>query len=380
MQLPLKGLTVLEFSQYLSGPLVGLRLADLGARVIKIERPDTGDACRKLSIKDLWVGDDSLLFHTINRHKESYTANLKDAADLAMVKELVAGADVITHNFRPGIMDKLGLDYSSVRAIKADIIYTEITGYGNKGPWKDKPGQDLLLQSVSGLVYATGNSTDAPTPFGLSIADYLCGNHAVQGILAALVKRKRNGKGTLLQLSMLESMIDFQFEFFTTYHATKVQHQRSEVNNGHPLLSAPYGIYHTTDGYIAVAMCPLYKLADAIGCHLLYNYSDEDAFSRRDEIKQVLKEHFTGNSSGYWLEKMHVADIWAMPVLNWHELRQTDAYRHLEMEQSIPSSRGSLITTRCPVRINGEKLFSGVPAPLLGEHTRIIRNVETRNV
>ena len=156
-ELPLHGLTVLEFSQYLSGPSAGLRLADLGARVIKIERPGTGDACRRLSIKNLWVDGDSLLFHTINRNKESFTADLKSAEDMESIRRLIAQADVLTHNFRPGVMESAALGYSDVQAINPRLIYGAISGYGKEGPWKDLPGQDLLLQSMSGLAYTTGD-------------------------------------------------------------------------------------------------------------------------------------------------------------------------------------------------------------------------------
>jgi crotonobetainyl-CoA:carnitine CoA-transferase CaiB-like acyl-CoA transferase len=144
-RLPLQGLLVLEFSQYLSGPSAGLRLADLGARVIKVERPGTGDAGRRLSIKNLWTDDSSLLFHTINRNKESYTADLKNADDLALVKKLIEKADVLTHNFRPGIMEKVGLSYAEVVKLNPRIIYGAVSGYGTEGPWKNRPGQDLLL-------------------------------------------------------------------------------------------------------------------------------------------------------------------------------------------------------------------------------------------
>ncbi len=143
--LPLHGLVVLEFSQYLSAPSAGLRLADLGARVIKIERPGTGDAGRKLAIKNLWVGDDSLLFHTINRNKESFTADMKDPEDLVLLQKLIAKSDIIIHNFRPGVMEKNGLGYEVVKQINPAAIYASISGYGNTGSWKNKPGQDLLL-------------------------------------------------------------------------------------------------------------------------------------------------------------------------------------------------------------------------------------------
>src|SRR5882757_1346565 len=139
--LPLHGLTVLEFSQYLSGPSAGLRLADLGARVIKIERPVTGDACRQLSIKNLWTDGDSLLFHTINRNKESFTADIKSPEDLAIIHRLISRADVLTHNFRPGVMEAVALDYERVQELNPRIIYGAISGYGKDGPWKDRPGQ-----------------------------------------------------------------------------------------------------------------------------------------------------------------------------------------------------------------------------------------------
>ncbi len=202
--LPLKGLTVLEFSQYLSGPSAGLRLADLGARVIKIERPGKGDACRQLAIKNLWLDESSLLFHTINRNKESFTADLKNPEDLDIVKKLVLKVDVITHNFRPGVMEKIGLDYASVKMINEKIIYAEISGYGKKGPWKNKPGQDLLLQSLSGLAFTTGNKDHDPVPFGIAIADIISGTHLAQGILAALIRRQKKGVGALIEVSLLE--------------------------------------------------------------------------------------------------------------------------------------------------------------------------------
>lgn len=190
---PLEGLVVLEFCQFLAGPSAGLKLADLGARVIKIERPVKGEACRQLSIKDLFVDDSSLLFHTINRNKESFLADLKNPDDLILVKKLIAKADIMTHNFRPGVMDKIGLTFADALAINPKIIYGTITGYGDKGPWANKPGQDLLLQSLSGLSWLSGRKSQEPVPFGLAVADLMCGNHFVQGILK-IIKKSQNRK------------------------------------------------------------------------------------------------------------------------------------------------------------------------------------------
>ena len=223
-------------------------MADLGARVIKIERPKSGEGGRQIAIKNLFVEGDSLVFHTINRNKESFAADLKNPQDLAAVKQLIARADVLTHNFRPGVMEKIGLDWESVRQINPRIVYGEVTGYGCEGPWKDKPGQDLLLQSLSGLTWLSGNADQGPVPMGLAVVDILCGSHLVQGILAALIRRAKSQRGALVQVSLLESILDFQFEVITTHLADGGRlPQRSKRFNAHAYLAAPYGIY-PTDG------------------------------------------------------------------------------------------------------------------------------------
>ncbi|TAM99229.1 MAG: CoA transferase [Chitinophagaceae bacterium] len=368
MELPLKGIVILEFSQYLSGPCAGLRLADFGAEVIKVERPKGGDAGRRLSIENLWVDDSSLLFHTINRNKKSITANLKDPDDLRFVRQLIVHADVITHNFRPGIMASFGLDYASVQKINPRIIYAEISGYGKKGPWSHKPGQDLLIQSISGLTYTTGNAKDHPIPFGLAMSDYLCGNQTVQAILAALIRRHKTGKGALLELSLLESLIDFQFEYFTTYFQSKKQPKRSEISNGHPLLGAPYGIYKTSDGYIAIAMMPLKKLNAAIECIELNKFTEEESFKKRDEIKAILSNFLLTDTTAGWLKKVQKHDLWIMPVSDWNQLIQSSTYRALNIEQEFLAGNKKIKTTRCPIRYNKQYFLSDKPAPKLGEH------------
>lgn len=376
IELPLKGLVVLEFCQYLSGPSAGLRLADLGARVIKIERPQGGDAGRKLAIKDMWVDDSSLLFHTINRNKESFTANLKDEEDVAIIKKLITKADVLMHNFRPGIMQKNGLDYSTVQQLNPRIIYAEISGYGKEGPWKNKPGQDLLLQSITGIAHTTGSGTNGPVPFGIAIADILCGAQLVQGILAALIRRQKKSIGALIEISLMESLLDFQFELLTTYYTNNKQPERSHISNGHPLLSAPYGIYATADGFIALAMMDIHILAKAIHCKELEIFSKEEAFARRDEIKTILTVHIITEKTKYWLSLLQQEGLWAMEVFDWEKMMNHEAYKSLKMEQTFTIDGNEISTTRCPIRINGERLYADKRAPKLGEHNdKIVREV-----
>ena len=372
--LPLDGLIVLEFSQYLSGPSAGLRLADLGARVIKIERPGIGDAGRKLAIKNLWVDENSLLFHTINRNKESFSADLKDPHDLKIVKMLIKKADVLIHNFRPGVMEKSGLGYTSVKEINPKLIYAEISGYGRKGPWKSKPGQDLLLQSITGLAYTTGNGSNDPVPFGIAVADILAGSQLVQGILAALIRRQKRKVGARIEISLMESLLDFQFELLTTYFASGQQPLRSNINNGHPLLNAPYGLYETADGYIALAMMDIRTLAEAIDCEMPEEFVNGQAFETRDKIKLILATHLSLKPTNYWLVGLHGKGLWAMDVLDWQKMMDHDAYKILQMEQTLTTGGKKIITTRCPIRINGERIHSDKPAPGLGEHNEKILN------
>ncbi|MEO0795489.1 MAG: CaiB/BaiF CoA-transferase family protein [Verrucomicrobiota bacterium] len=365
MSLPLEGITVLEFSQYLAGPYAGLRLADLGARVIKVERPGVGDACRKLATKNLYVDGDSLVFHTINRNKESFAANLKDPADVEKVKQLIATADVMTHNFRPGVMDKIGLDYDKVKAINSSIVYGTVTGYGKVGPWKDKPGQDLLAQSMSGLTWLSGKADGLPVPFGVATADMLCGTHLAQGIMAALVQRGRTGEGTTVEVSLLESMIDFQFEVLTTHLSDGGRlPMRAKVSNAHAYLGAPYGIYKTSDGHIAIAMGSLKTLSELIGCGPL----EGDSFGERDAIQAQLADHLATQSTQHWLDILEPADYWCADVFSYAKLMAHTGYQVLQMEQEVTRPNGTSVKTlRCPIRIDGERIFSDRASPVLGE-------------
>lgn len=369
--LPLEGLIVLEFCQYLSGPSAGLRLADLGARVIKIE-PPKGDACRKLAIKNLWVDEqDSLLFHTINRNKESFTANLKDAGDFEAICRLIPKAQVLIHNFRPGVMEKLGLGYEAVKQINKALIYAEISGYGSEGPWSKRPGQDLLLQAKSGLMYTSGNQDSPPVPFGLAIGDILCGAQLVQGILAGLIRVQKKGEGCKIELSLLESLLDFQFELLTTYYASGKLPERSKSTNGHPLLGAPYGIHQTKDGYLAIAMVNLRKLAAVMDCEGLKAFQQEDAFRHRDEIKSILAACLKEQTNAFWMGKFRRHDLWAMPLWDWQTLTESEGYKTLGMELELKTDK-AIRTTRCPIRLNDSKLSNGRPAPGLGADTEKI--------
>lgn len=372
MRKPLEGVLVLEFCQFLAGPSAGLKLADLGARVIKIERPVYGDACRQLSIKNLFVDEDSLLFHTINRNKESYSADLKNAADLARLKKLISEADIMIHNFRPGVMEKIGLDYQQVQLINPKIIYGIVTGYGSKGPWANKPGQDLLVQAMSGLTYLSGRNIDGPVPFGLSVSDIMCGNHLVQGLLAALIKRAKTQKSVLVEVSLLESVLDVQFEVLTTHlnDGGKLPERSGAKGSAHAYLSAPYGIYATKDSYLSLAMGDLNQIAEVINCDISVFYTvDSDGFDRRDEIISRLASTLSTAPTAYWLQLLENNGIWSAEVLDYQKATALNAYQELAIEQTLELNDGGKIkTTVSPIRIDQQKLYAKKPAPKLGEN------------
>lgn len=365
---PLTGVTVLDFSQFLAGPSCALRLSDLGARVIKVERGEGGDSSRGLFLADMAFGQDSALFHAINRGKQSYAADLKDPGDLEAVRRLIARADVLIHNFRPGIMERLGLGWDQVSALNPRLIYAGVSGYGPEGPWRDKPGQDLLVQSLSGIAWLSGDQGGPPVPAGLSITDMMAGAQLCQGILALLVRRGVTGQGGRVDVSLIETAIDLQFEHLSVHlNRDEAMPPRSAVSNGNVYLAAPYGIYQTADGWLALAMAPVDRLGSILGLDTLARFAPVSWFAERDAIKALIRDHLVTRPTADWLALLEPAGIWAAPVLDWPALRAEPAFAALHATQTVRSPDGAELTlTRCPIRIDGGILTSPRAAPRLG--------------
>ncbi|MDQ8014152.1 MAG: CaiB/BaiF CoA-transferase family protein [Flavobacterium nitrogenifigens] len=365
---PLEDYLIVDFSQFLSGPSASLRLADLGARVIKIEKPGTGDICRTLYTSDLIMNGESSVFHTINRNKESFAIDFKQPEELQKLKKLLAKADVVMHNFRPGVMERIGLSYDDVKSINPNVIYGSISGFGEHPDLKDLPGQDLLLQSLTALTWLSGNQEDGPVPMGLSIVDMLAGAHLAQGILAALYRKATHNVGAQIQVSMLESAFDFQFETITTYFNDGGELPvRTQTNNAHAYLGAPYGIYKTKNGYLALAMGSIPVLASLLKCDALLAFP-ENKFTLRDEIKNILADHLQTQETQFWLDILEPADIWCAGVLNYQQLFAEDGFKVLNFTQQVEMLDGyTYKTTRCPIKIDGEYLTSGKGSPKLGQ-------------
>lgn len=377
--LPLNGILVLDFSQFLAGPVAAMRLADLGARVIKIERPGTGDIGRTLAFAGLEKDGDTLSFHIMNRNKESFAADLKSSDALREVRELIKQADVIIQNFRPGVIERLGLGYEEVKKINPRIVYASATGYGAEGPFKDRPGQDLLAQSISGLPWLNGRAGDPPIPVGLAVADIFTSTHVASGVIALLLRRERTGKGGLIESSLLESMLDLQFELISAnLFDPNVVVNRGAGNSAHAFLPAPYGLYKTENGYLAIAMTPIPALGTLLGLDLSEYEDPESWWSHQEGIMKKLSAQLSTNSTDHWLAILDAADIWCAPVLTLPELVAHEGFAAIDMKQETQrtgkdGAQVLIPTTRSPMRIDGKTIKHAKGAPHVGEDTEHIR-------
>lgn len=365
--LPLDGITVLDLSQFLAGPSCALRLADLGAKVIKVERRAGGDTGRSLELAGQRFGDASALFHTINRNKQSYAADLKDPAERARVEALVRRADVVVHNFRPGVMDRLGLGYERIAALNPRIVYAGVSGYGDTGPWRDRPGQDLLIQALSGIATLSGDRDQPPMPAALAIVDMSAGAQLAIGILSLLVRRGITGRGGRVDVSLLDTAVDLQFEPLTVFLNGGGTPERGEVRNANVYLPAPYGIYDTADGHLALAMMPIDVLGEVIGNPRLAAWPPDQWLTERDAIKAEIAAHLAAQPSAHWLALLDAAGLWVAPVLDWPALIEQPGFQALDAIQTISSGDATMRTTASPIRVDGRRLKASRAAPRLGE-------------
>lgn len=370
--LPLEGVRILDFSQFLAGPYASLRLADLGADVVKVERAGKGDLSRYLYVSNVSVEGESTIFHAINRGKRSLEIDLKSDKDRASLRYLVAGADVVIQNFRPGVIERLGFGYDAVREINPKIIYGSVSGYGADTAWKELPGQDLLTQARSGVMWLSGGADDGPVAIGLPVADMLAGAALAQGILALLFRRERTGKGGLIETSLLEAITDLQFELLTTHlndGGRKPERQRE--NPAHAYLAAPYGVYRTADGHIALGMNDLSELWTHFGVES--PLEGLDSFRDRDTISAALGATLAKHPTDHWMKIAMDRDFWAAPVLSWDETLSSGILQQLDMLHAVDLENGPLHTTAIPMRIDGNRPRSPAAAPQLGTANDLLK-------
>ena len=367
MAKPLATVSVLEMGTFITGPAAGMLLADLGADVVKIERPDGGDPFRAFE-GDLY----SPHFQTYNRNKRSVTLDTRDAADLATFDRMIAEADVFIENFRPGVTRKLNVDPDRLRAINPRLIYLSISGFGTTGPAADRPAFDTVAQAASGFLRLLVNPGN-PRVVGPALADSITGFYGCYGVLAALHERATTGKGRLVEVSMFEAMAHFNLDDFTHYFAEK----QVMGPYSRPHVSQSYVFQCGDGGWIALHMSSPPKfwenLAAAVGRPDMLAQPEFATRSARiahyEQVVAFLAPLFAARPRADWCDILEAREVPHSPVHTAPEVIETEQARHLQLCVEDPAGpRGAFRTIRSPVSFDGERMLDVTAPPTLGQH------------
>jgi crotonobetainyl-CoA:carnitine CoA-transferase CaiB-like acyl-CoA transferase len=366
----LDGVRVIDFTQMMAGPWGTQYLGDLGAEIIKIERPGKGEWERGLTAIGRLLGGDSPFFLTMNRNKKSLTLNLKDPRAKEIIFKLAETADLVTQNFRPGVLEKLGFGYEDFRALNPGIVYVSNSGYGPDGPYVDRPGQDLLAQSLSGLVSLGGRAGDPPTPIPISYVDASTAILFAFACVTGLFHKQRTGEGQKIDVNLFSTAIAVQCEQLTAFMNFGELPARSASGVANPWISAPYGIYQTADGWMAIAMNPLSTLGDLLDLPELAAYDDPlTSYRERDTIKPLIEARIRHQSTAHWLALFTPRDIWCAPVQTYHEVVNDPQVLHNEMIRTIQHPvAGEVKVIGNPVRFSETPWDIRLNPPRVGEH------------
>jgi crotonobetainyl-CoA:carnitine CoA-transferase CaiB-like acyl-CoA transferase len=370
----LQGIRVISFNHFLLGPMGIQALADLGADVIAVESPE-GAWQRHWSSGDIWHDGQGMVHVCTNRNKRSVALDLKSRKGRDIALKLIDGADVVAENFRPGVMEKLGFGYDALRRRKPSLIYASASGYGPDGPYAQRPGQDLLAQALFGLMAITGQHASGPRPVGVSAVDHHGAALFAMGILAALLRRERTGKGCRVDASLMQAALDLQAESLTSWlNATN----RPPSVSARPHIAgwyypAPYGVYATHNGHIAVSLCPLQRLAEAIEEPRLASFSDEDAWSRQDEIGEIIAARLKAQTTEDWGRRMERAQIWHARVQDYADIIDDAQVKHMQALVTLKGAgeSGAQVTlVNHPVRYDGQAAAIRLAPQRLGAQTK----------
>lgn len=373
---PLAGIRVLELGQIAAGPFAGSLLADLGADVVKVERPDGGDGLRQwppLTANAEGVSF-SENFASINRNKRSLAADLKDPADVAKIRRLAARADVLIENFRPGVLERLGLDYESLRADCPGLVYCSVSGFGHSGPYSSKGAFDLTVQAIAGLMSVTGEEDRSPVKCGVPVGDYCSGLYAALTILAALMRRRETGEGGHVDCSMLGSLIGVATLQTSEYFGTGRTPRR--LGSAHPR-AAPYRAFRASDEYFVVAAGndKLWRsVCDVVGAPELL----EDARFRtlelrarnQDALFAILEPLFARRAAAEWLRDLDACGVPCAPINTYPQVLSDPQVAAMGLVQPLDLPNGMRTrTTAFPVRLTGFSFEVYLPPPEVGAHT-----------
>jgi crotonobetainyl-CoA:carnitine CoA-transferase CaiB-like acyl-CoA transferase len=372
----LDGVTILDFSHLLQGPFATQLLGDMGANVIKIERAGAGDLFRSMTFFAKWVGgSESPNFLAWNRNKRSIALNLKSRRVHAIIMEMAKTADVVVQNFRPGVLDRLGYGYEAFKAVNPRIIYCSGSGYGEDGPYVDRPGQDMLIQGLTGLASNTGRADGPPVPAGSGMADQIGAMNMVYGILSALYYREKSGKGQKIEVNLLAGMLAHLAQEYVAVLNLGQDLVRPKSGIGHPGMQAPFGIYETRDGkYVSIAMSPYKTLYETLEAPHLAVYDDlTTLYDKRDEVWEKVNAETRKFERDELLGRMLAADIWCAAVNDIRAASEDPAVVHGRMITTYEHPVGGTVRVIAPaVKMSETPATIERPAPLVGEHGREI--------
>jgi crotonobetainyl-CoA:carnitine CoA-transferase CaiB-like acyl-CoA transferase len=373
VELFLSGVRVLSLTHFLQGPSAVQLLADLGADVIKVEPPGRGAWERRWAGGRSFRDGESVFFLLANRNQRSLTLDLRTEAGKDVLRRLVRTADVLVENYRPGVLDRLGFGYDAVARLNPRVIYCSCSGYGPSGPYRDYPGQDLLVQAVSGLASLSGGADDPPVAVGTPVVDQHAAVLAAFGIVAALRGREQTGRGCRIDASLLAAALDLQIEPLNYHLNGGHLLPRSRFGLASTFHEAPYGIYRTRDGWIALSLSPISRLAELTGSPALAAFRDEESFVRREQIAAVLAAVLPDRTTQEWLDLFQPAGVWCMPVNDYSRLMEDPQVQHtLSLLHFDHPHAGPVRVLGHPLRYDGEAPPLRRRPPLLGEHTEEI--------
>lgn len=375
----LSGIRVIDLSRILAGPYCTMMLADMGAEVIKIEQPGVGDGSRQWGPP--WVGDQSAYFLSINRNKKSLTLNLKHPEGQAILKELIASADILVENFKPGTTERMGLDYETLSPDYPNLIYCSITGYGQTGPYKDRPGFDFMIQAQGGIMSVSGPVEGPPHKVGVAIVDITAGLFANSAILTALHHRTKTGRGQFIDIALLDSQIAWLANVAHNYFATGSTPAR--YGNAHPNI-VPYEVFPTSDGYLALAIGTdrqFQRFCEVVNRSDLWENEDyrtnAGRVRHREDLVPALQELFRERTTKAWIDLLVKHNIPVGPINDIPTLFTDPQVIAREMVQKIEHpTQGSLKQLGPAAKMSETPaVLYGAP-PLLGEHTESLLREE----
>ena len=369
----LNGVRVVSFNHFLLGPVAIQALGDLGADVIAVE-PIEGAFQRRFAGAGTVVNGQSALFLCGNRNKRSLALDLKSAEGVGIVRRLIDTADVVCENFRPGVMEKLGLGYEQLKQTNPSLVYAAASGYGADGPYADRPGQDLLIQAMSGLAKITGEALTGPRAVGVSAGDHHGAALLALGICAALVRRARTGRGCRVDVDLLSAAIDLQMESLICYFNASRKHDVTAPHRiGGWYYAAPYGIYPVRDGHMAISLAALSVLAAALDEPALADIPEDEAFDRRDEVVAILDRILPARTYAEWHERLEAHKVWHSRVNDYEDLAADPQVRHNGSLLTVAGATGTEITlVNHPIRYDRRSAGVALPPQPLGAQTREI--------